>query len=499
MLRQKVVLSYFSKVFLQVFQLGVTIVVARIAGASVLGTVAFATSFVSMFLIFFDMGQGVAHIKLVSEGQDESKCNGVYFRIQIFLSALFFLISMGVFLFSKLLLHKTFESKVHEQVIMVTIFSISISNLFSIPRTSFNARVEQAKADIPDLLRQVIYQILRLIVVIFGYRALAISISNLAANIIIIPVYLSLFRGTKWVKWDTTVFKKYLAIGFPVFITNIVDIVSTNADKVLLQFFYNSAEVGYYVAGFSIGGLITMVGNSVGLILLPTFSKDIANNDYKRISSLIEKFERFTWLFIFPATLIASIGSDIIVKTILGKGYLKSIPVLSILNFSAFFSTYFTIYGVVLSGKGYFRLNAKIYIAKLIFLLVTAFVFLYPGLLGMGSKGVAISLLLANIFAGFLFLLFVRRRISELVCIPSRQIILFSLLFAIPSFLVYGMTGSLLIKIFILVSIPVAFWSTLILLNLSGKDDYKEFLNLLSPSLMKKYIKNEIIPHSDRS
>jgi O-antigen/teichoic acid export membrane protein len=492
MLKQKLALSYLSKIIIQGFQIGVTIVVARVAGAGVLGTVAFATSFISLFLVFFDMGQGVAHIKLVSEGTDEAKCNGIFFRIQIILSFLFFLIALGFFLFSKFFLHNTFESPVHEKVVLITIFTISIGNLFSIPRTSFNARVEQARADIPDLLRQIFYQVLRLTVVIMGYGALAITWSNFAATIIIIPLYLYLFRGVKWAKWDPELFKKYFAIALPVFITNIVDILSSNSDKVLLQYFYNSKEVGYYVAGFSIGGLIMMVGNSAGLIFLPTFSKDISNNNFGNVSRLLEKFERFTWLFIFPVTLITSIGSDIIVNLVLGKEYAKTIPVLSIINFSAFFFTYFMIYGVILSGKGFFRLTAKIYFAKLFFLLGSALVLLHPGLLDMGSKGLAICLLFSNLFAGLLFMYFVRRLVKEVTIIPSIRIILFSLLFTLPAILIYNVADNIFIKILILGFIPLTFWGASWILKLSGKEDFLLLISLINPKLMRKYIKDEI-------
>jgi O-antigen/teichoic acid export membrane protein len=492
MLKQKLALSYLSKIFIQVFQVGVTIVVARVAGASVLGTVAFATSFVSLFLVIFDMGQGVAHVKLVSEGQDESKCNGIFFRIQLVLSVLFFIIALGIFFFSKFILHNTFESAVHEKVILITIFTISIGNLFSIPRTSFNAKVEQAKADVPDLLRQVLYQILRLIVVILGYRAIAIAWSNLAATIIIVPFYIYLFRGVRWAKWDQSLFKKYIAIAMPVFITNIVDIFTANSDKVLLQFFYGSAEVGYYVAGFSIGGLITMVGNSAGLVLLPTFSKDISNNDFDNVSRLLEKFERFTWFFIFPVTLITSIGSDVIVNTILGIKYAKTVPVLSIINFSAFFITYFMIYGVILSGKGFFKLHAKIYFFKLVFLIAVALLFLHPKLLGLGSKGLALSILLSNLFVGLLFMYFVKLFIKEIKIFPARKIILFSIVFTLFAFLFYRIALNNIFKIIYLCSIPFIFWGSTWVLKLSGKEDMLVLFNILNPKKMSEYIKNEI-------
>jgi len=492
MIKQKLALSYLSKILLQIFQFAVTIIVARVAGASVMGTVAFATSFVSLFTIFFDMGQGVAHIKLVSEGQNEKQCNGIYFRIQLILSIVFFLLALCFFGISKYFLAGTFESKVHEQVVLVTIFTISIGNLFSIPRTTFNARVEQARADIPDLLRQIIYQVFRLSVVLAGYGALAISLSNLAATILIIPLYLYLFKGTQWGGWDKSLFKKYVSISLPVFITNIVDILSNHSDKVLLQFFYGSSEVGYYVAGFSIGSLILLVGYSLGLILLPTFSKEIASNNHNNVSRVLEKFERFTWLFIFPLTLATSIGSDLIVTTILGDAFHKTVPVLSFINFSAFFTSYFVVYGVILSSSGFFRLNAGIYTLKFVFLIVTAIIAIHPQFLHMGAKGLAISLMASNIFSGLMFVYYVKKKQQIIQIFPSARLIFYSLIVVIPAFFAYGHMENILSKLFILAAIPVLFWAGAAALRLMKTDDVRIFLGLVNPTLMRNYIKNEL-------
>lgn len=492
MIKQKFALSYLSKILLQIFQFSVTIVVARVAGASVMGTVAFATSFVSLFTIFFDMGQGVAHIKLVSEGQDEKKCNGIYFRIQLILSVVFFLVSLSFFLFSKYLLAGTFESKVHEQVVLIAIFTISIGNLFFIPRTTFNARVEQARADIPDLLRQVIYQFFRLCVVLVGYGALAISLSNLAATILIIPFYWYLFKGTQWGEWDKSLFKKYVSISLPVFVTNIVDILSQHSDKVLLQFFYGSSEVGYYVAGFSIGSLILLIGNSLGLILLPTFSREIADNNQDNVSKMVEKFERFTWLFIFPVTLLTSIGSDLIVTTILGDAFHKTVPVLSFITFSAFFSSYFVVYGVILSGSGFFRLNAGIYAVKFIFLIGAAIIAIHPQILHMGAKGLALCLMLSNIFAGLLFVYYVKKRQQLIRIFSSSMLIFYSLAVIVPAFFIYGQVGNLSGRLSVLAAIPLLFWAGAAGLRLMKLEDIRFFLALVNPSLMKNYIKSEL-------
>lgn len=492
MLKQKLVLSYFSKIIIQLFQILVTIVVARIAGASVLGTIAFATSFVSMFYIFFDFGQGTAHLKLVSEGQNEKNCNAIYAKIQLSLSLLFFIITLGFFLFSKYILNQTFESEEHQQVILLTIFTISLSNLFSIPRTIFNAKVEQAKADIPDLIKQIVYQILRLTVVLLGFGALAIASSNLVSTLMVIPIYLYLMKGVKFGKWNNELFKKYVLISIPVFITNVVDIITSYIDKVLLQYFYNSEVVGIYVAGFSIGGFITLIGTSSGLLLLPTFSKDIKDENYNKVSISIRKFERFTFFFIFPFVLLSSIGSDTIIKLILGNKYLRAIPVLSIINFSAFITSYSMIYGVVLSSKGLFKYSAKLYIIKLIFFLLFSFVFIHPKLLALESKGMALAIFCSNALMGGLFVLSVKVKEKRIKIFPEKYLIFYCALFGIISYIFYSLTSTILYKIIYLLLLLFLFWIIGGVIKLFDKSDIDSLKKVFSLTLMYRYISGEL-------
>lgn len=492
MLKQKLVLSYVTRILIQIFQIIVTIVVARIAGASVLGTIAFATSFVSVFTIFFDFGQGVAHIKLVSEGKDEGKCNTIYTRIQLILSGLFFIIAFGFFLFSKFILKETFESEVHEQVILLTIFTISISNLFSIPRTIFNARVEQAKADLPELIKQIIYQLLRLTVVLLGYAALAIAWTNLIATVIIIPIYLYLLKGTIFHKWDGELFKKYISISIPVFLTNIVDIIGSYSDKILLQYFYNSQVVGIYVAGFSIGGFISLIGSSSGLILLPTFSKDIKEENYSKVSDSLRKFERFTFFFIFPFVLVSSIGSDLIVALILGTKYLNTVPILSIVNISSFIVSYTMIYGVILSSKGLFKLNAKIYLMKLFFFILISFLLIHPNLFALESKGMALAILFSNLFLGTSFIFFVYISENKIKILPERYMIIYSLIYFVLGYFLYNIVSSNILKFSFLIILLILFWAIGFILKIFNKNDLQTLKNVISPLLLKKYITKEI-------
>ena len=119
MIAQKLILSYSSRTAVQIIQIIASIIVARIAGPGVLGTVAFGLAYVNMFTFVADLGFGTAHIKKLSEGKDEAKCIGTFSRIKIVLVVLYVLFVVCFFIIQRYIFHASFESKDHIVVIFI--------------------------------------------------------------------------------------------------------------------------------------------------------------------------------------------------------------------------------------------------------------------------------------------------------------------------------------------------------------------------------------------
>jgi len=117
MLAQKLILSYSSRIVIKFIQLAVGLIVARIVGPSVIGTVAFGLAYVSIFLFLTDLGMPTAHIKLITEGKNEGDCIRTFSVIKTGLILLFTLVVLSAFGVQKFILQKNFESEIHEIVI----------------------------------------------------------------------------------------------------------------------------------------------------------------------------------------------------------------------------------------------------------------------------------------------------------------------------------------------------------------------------------------------
>jgi len=495
MLAQKLILSYGSKILIQLIQIAASIVVARVAGPTVLGTVAFGLAYVSMFMFIADLGIGTAHIKLVSEGKDLGKCISTYTVLKSITVGLFFLIVLGIFLFQKYVFHIKFESQTHEYVILIMLISITIQQLLFIPKTTFAGRTEQAKQDIPDFIRTLVYQVLRIIIVLLGYRAVALALGNLVSTILVIPIIFFLFKDYPHSGFDKDLAKEYFKIALPIMFIGMSTKVIAYLDKVILQFFTCSEQVGYYTAGYRIGGFILMIAGSVGLLFFPLFSKAVANGDFQYIKDKINKFERFSFLFIMPVVILLAIYSGAIVKVILGHQYIPSINIMSIIIIAMFFMVLNMPYGNVITGMGYFKLAAIINLINFGFFIIVILLLVNPEIFNLGATGAALTVLLSNLFVGTLYRIFAKKKCPILSIKKGIKFFLYGIINFVVFYYLYhnlSILRDVRIKIvFIFVYFAITYFS-FYLLKWINKEDWENLLALVDVKSMGRYIKGEI-------
>lgn len=493
MLAQKLILGYSSRLVIQFIQIVVGVIVARIAGPSVIGTMAFGLAYVSMFSFLSDLGTSTAHIKLITDGENEGDCITTFAYIKVSLIVFFTTVVLIVLVVQRIIFKHNFESSEHDLVIILTLITAFIGEFFKIPQTTFIAHVEQAKQDIPEMLNNIMHQVFRLIVVFLGYKAVALVCSRLLATILIIPFYIFLFRHYPRGKFDKRLAKKYFSISLPVIIILFSQTIIHWADKVILQFLTNSKEVGYYAAAFGFTHFITLIQSSTGTIFFPTFAKNIVDGNYEAINNRIRKYERFNFIYVFPLIALFAIFSDVIIKLILGSQYLATIPIFSIIILAVFIPVLSLPYGNILLGKGLFKLSAKTYFGAMLFFVVVAFSMVSQSMFNLGGVGIATALLLSNILLGVLYLFFINEKAPEVKILQSRNVMFYGLLYSILFYLIsnqfsHSLTRAVIASLIYL----IGYWGGLVLFKLTYKEDLLFVMEILSLKKMKNYIINEV-------
>lgn len=492
MLAQKLALSYSSKIAIQAVQMIAMFIVARIVGPTVLGTLAFGLAFVSMFLFIADLGLGSAHIKFISEGQDESKCIGTFAVLKSVLILAFSLTVLGYYLIQKYVLQIAFESKEHEYVILIYLLITTINQFFTIPSTTFAAKTEQAKQDIPNFIQISLYQVLRIVFAFLGFTAIGLAFSNLVSVVLVIPLYLYLFKGYKIGKFDKELALKYLKLSFPLIAIGVVQTIIYSTDRVILQYLTNSEEVGYYSAGFSIGQFIRLIEASVGMLFFPMFSALIAKGEFFTINNRINKYERFNIIFILPLVALVSICSDLVVKLALGHKYLETIPVLGFINVSMYISVVTLPYMNLISGKGLFKQSAFIYILSLAVYGGFAYVLVSPDLFNLKGVGIASSLIAVNVFLGILFAVYSKRKMPEVKMFQSKVLLIYGIALSFIFLFVYLYMDTMLSHILVATGYLLVYFGIGFLAKMFKKEDVSMVFELLNSKKLLGYINSEM-------
>lgn len=495
MLKEKLILSYASRIIVQFLQIASTIFVARIAGADVLGTIAFGLAYVGMFQFIGDLGVGTAVIKKLSEGvNDESSILGTFLWVKIVLIVLYVFTILGFYYYQKVIAGVVFETVYHEYVIYIFIIVNVLNLLVSIPTTIFAAFTQQAKTDLPNFIQTLLYQIFRIVVVLLGYKVIALAVSNLVALLIVIPIYLYLIKPYKFGKFDIDILKSFLKISIPVLLVGITSTLTSTLDKVLLQFYTNSTQVGLYTAGFRIGGFILLIANSIGLLFFPIFSKAAQAHDFKSIIRLISKFQRFSFIYIAPFILLLAFLSKDIVLFILGKNYIDSTPILIVINFAMFIRVLYSPYGSLIAGLGYFNKGLLYGVIGFVVFILSMIILVNPIFLNMSGFGASISIFISYFVMFVLYIISSKKHVPGIKHNELFKYSIFWIVISICSLLLFYLIGInnfesriIFSVMFIIVSFSVM--GVLKLFAISDLDYIKSIFNIRS---INNYIRIEI-------
>jgi O-antigen/teichoic acid export membrane protein len=266
-------------------------------------------------------------------------------------------------------------------------------------------------------------------------------------------------------------------------------------DKVVLQFFVNSEAVGYYTAGYRIGGFILMIANSVGALFFPLFSQAFAAGDHEYIRDRIYRFERFSYLFIMPGVILIVIYSAAIVRVILGPQYGPSIQAMALVTLAMFVTVHNMPYGNVITGKGHFKTAAVVNTANLVFFLIVLLLLVNPKYMNLGPTGAALTLLASNLFLGVSFRVIAKNICPVLTFGFELRFISFGVISYLAASFIYNACALSSGVAYQVIFVPAFLVLTYVLYYFMGwmdRSDLSRVLSVFNIRSMKEYIRGEI-------
>ena len=492
LLKQKFIITYGIQLLSLILGMASSIIVARIGGPDVVGTLAFGMAFVAVFQFITDLGIGTAHQKLITGTNDIGDYIATFTVLKIFTSFLFLIVIIIYYYFQVYFLENKDIAKPEIKIIIFIYIAIYfLDSLNYIFRTNFIASTERAKVEIPPFLQTTLDKITRIILIFLGYGAIALATSSLIYLILIMPINFYLFRNYKFGKFRKDLVKGYVSISIPVIVIMFAQQWTDNIDRILLRELHGTYELGLYMAAFSLSAPVKLLGSSVGSILFPLFSSLLFQNKKEYISALITKYRRYLVTVFLPFIILMILYSSQIVLFLFGEKYSATIGYFPFIISTLFIYIYTLPYLNLAYAKGMFRQIAAISIIILIIQAGLIYVLSAKSGLNLKGLGASIALLTTNII---IFIIYNKITKITLAIKTDRNIYLIIVIqIILGSLAMVILKKDLMILYF---SVPFFFLLLIFFIEyktkLITKDDFNFFWSLINIKPLFKYVKDEL-------
>jgi O-antigen/teichoic acid export membrane protein len=130
--------------------------------------------------------------------------------------------------------------------------------------------------------------------------------------------------------------KEFALYGLPTMVAVIGVWIMTSADRYVIEYFRNTAEVGLYSMGFAIGNIIAMLVDAFILAAVPILMLTYESDDREITSRLLSQLTRIFILIALPATVGLSVLAGPIIRLLATEPYYPAIIVIPFIALTGF-------------------------------------------------------------------------------------------------------------------------------------------------------------------
>lgn len=446
MIGRKSVLAVANMVVGSVLGLVALFLVGRFFGPAANGEATYALGILGLLFFVTDLGMAQAHVKRVSEGRDAGDCFATYAVFKLVATGIFVALALfGYFVFTGVL-GRTVEDTT-PTVLAMALFYYMAKALQDIGQSSFEARVETAKAQLASLVDTVVRVGLTalfagvLAATLSGIGpfagmldgsttpwvawvrdhpgaalALATTAGGVAASIVSLSMLARVFERGSF-RWD--LLKDYASFALPLFVTSAASIIAVNVDTTLLGLFGGKEDVGIFGAIRRIPVVLQGIGAAVGVLLFPTISAMAARGDHDGIQRNMDLALRYLSLLLVPIVAFVVLFPAEIIRIAISDDFVAGANALRVLALYVIVAIFGYAHGTLLLGLDKPKLAARLGIANAVILTVLN-ILLIPTdikslgirLAGLGVLGAAIASLAATTF-WYVGLRLANRRVAD--------------------------------------------------------------------------------------
>jgi O-antigen/teichoic acid export membrane protein len=370
-------------------------------------------AFVAVVGIFRELGLATSLVKHVAELRAKKNYSAIkssivmVFLIQLFLSLVVF---VPLIIFADVLAESYFGLSIASIVLfLVMVEAIINMGLYSavfqaMHRFNIFAFIEFARVSI-------------LFIIAFFFieqGVVGIATAHLATTLIMNIIFVSLaFKSMPFIlkekfTFDTTLLRNLLKFGVTLWLGNIVVMLVSRIDVLVITYFRALTEVAWYNVSLPTAMLLTMFSSAVSSTLYPTISELWAKGKKEMVANGLYSVIKFFFVFMIPVSFVFLAFPELIITTLFGQEFAPAALSLQILSLGMLFSSMAHIFMSAINGIGRPDFTSKIVsgIAVMNLILNIALVPFY------GLDGAALATTISFFFMFLGTFLFLRKEVS---------------------------------------------------------------------------------------
>ncbi len=316
----------FGELVGRILRTGVVVYAARVLGAGGWGIFSYAMSLAAVFTIFSDIGLSAV---LIREGAKNPETKQKYFATTLVLKIIlivfsFLIVMFGIPHFTKIPLSTSL------------LFFITLLLLFDSLRgfgvSLFRAVEKMEMEAFSNILTQGIILFAGILILIFAPSPENLAITyaiGSAAGLTLTIVSLWPYFKKFWHHFDRNLLRPILRVAWPFGVSGLLDAMMINTDTVLIGWFKNVTDVGYYSAAQKPILLLYLLPSLIAGGFFPVLAR-LANRDNEKFRNILEKGLAFVFLLAIPFAVGIILTSGQIIHFVFGNEYFNQQTILSL-------------------------------------------------------------------------------------------------------------------------------------------------------------------------
>ncbi len=376
--------SAVSRITIHIFQFATLIILARLLDPSEFGLITASLVVVGFLNIFRDLG--IASAIIQKGGLNEELINSVYWIIII----VGFLINILLFLTAGVI-SDFYNAKELTNILKVMSFSFSITSFSIVHQALLEKDLKFKQLALYEMIAVVLGSTCAIILAFLNFGIWSLVTQGLV-NAIALTILLNLKSGYKpRFMFSFPEIKSIYNFSLNLFGFNVLNFFVRNADYILIQKYLGELELGFYNIAYRI--MLYPLQNITAVfsrVMFPLYSK--LQDDHSKIRELYIKLANNIALLSFPLMLFITASADVLLISLLGEKWSRSIPLLIILAPVGMIQSVYVPAGSIFQAKGRTDIWFK-------WGIVSGIIYVSSFIIGLrwGIKGVAIGYLVSNI------------------------------------------------------------------------------------------------------